>query len=121
MISETMLKKKIRFWDLQRNLKKSDMEYALRIYYQRESQGKKTAFLVRNRLVTFDDIRNYIRRKGVDDLESLGKAAPTRALTANIACYRILSINPVLLGGRARSRATQSHRFSLWILSKRPL
>ena len=44
------------------------MLHALRLYFQRESQGKKTVFIVRNRVITFDEIAKYFHRKGVHDL-----------------------------------------------------
>jgi len=84
--SEAMLKKKIRLWDLHRNLKEADMRHALRLYYERESQGKRTVFLVRNRLVPFEEIKRYFHRKGVDNLRSLAHSAFSGARTTHITC-----------------------------------
>jgi hypothetical protein len=80
-----MLKKRIRKWNLDRNHKQADMLYAVKIALERESQGKKTAFLIRGRVVTFEEVQHYFRRKGVRDLRSLVHDAAVP--TTRIECH----------------------------------
>jgi hypothetical protein len=76
-----MLKKRIRKWDLDRKNKHADMLFALKLAFEREAMGKKTVFLIRSRLVTFQDVKHYFRRKGIRDLEAAvsarGNTSPT--------------------------------------------
>ena len=81
-----MLKKRIQKWDLDRNHKQADMLYALRLAFQRQAQGKKTVFLIRGRIVTFDNIKQYFRRKGIHDLHSYMTNARIAAPTTRIDC-----------------------------------
>jgi hypothetical protein len=81
-----MLKKRIKKWDLDRNHKQTDMLYAVKIALERESQGKKSAFLIRGRVVTFEEVQHYFRRKGVRDLRSLVKDADVARPTTRIEC-----------------------------------
>jgi hypothetical protein len=81
-----MLKKRIAKWDLDRKHKELDMLYALRIAFQRESEGKMTVFFIRGRMVTFEDIKHYFRRKGVRDLQFLTREADTADPTTRIEC-----------------------------------
>jgi hypothetical protein len=81
-----MLKKRIKKWDLDRNHKQADMLYAVKIALERESQGKKSAFLIRGRMVTFEEVQHYFRRKGVRDLRSLVKDADVAQPTTRIEC-----------------------------------
>ena len=66
-----MLKKRIKKWDLDRKHKQADMLYAVKIALEREAQGKKTAFVIRGRVVAFEEVQHYFRRKGVRDLRAL--------------------------------------------------
>jgi hypothetical protein len=66
-----MLKKHITRWNLDKNLKHADMYAALSIALAREAQGKKSSFLNRGRLFTFDDIKHYFKRKGINDLHAM--------------------------------------------------
>jgi hypothetical protein len=59
---------------------------ALKLAFQREAQGKKTVFVIRGRVVTFENIKDYFRRKGVRDLQSLMNGSGTTALTTRIDC-----------------------------------
>jgi len=81
-----MLKKRIKKWDLDRKHKEADMLCALRLALPREAQGKDTVFSIRGRLVTFDDVKHYFRRKGVHDLESVMSGATAAAPTTRIDC-----------------------------------
>jgi hypothetical protein len=81
-----MLKKRIKKWDLDRNHKEADMLYSLRLALSREAQGKDTIFLIRGRVVTFDDIKQYFRRKRVHDLQSVMTDASAAAPTTRIDC-----------------------------------
>ena len=81
-----MLKKRIKKWDLDRHRKQADMLHAVKIALERESQGKKTAFLIRGRVVTFEAVQHYFRRKGVRDLRSLLKDANAAVPTTRIEC-----------------------------------
>jgi hypothetical protein len=81
-----MLKKRVKKWDLDRNHKQADMLYAVKIALERKSQGKKSAFLIRGRVVTFDEVQHYFRRKGVRDLRSLVKDADVARPTTRIEC-----------------------------------
>ncbi|KAH8598538.1 hypothetical protein B0O99DRAFT_591798 [Bisporella sp. PMI_857] len=82
-----MLKKRIKKWDLDRNHKQADMSYAVKIALERETLGKKTAFLIRGRCVTFEEVQHYFRRKGIRDLRALVKDADAAAPTTRIECY----------------------------------
>jgi hypothetical protein len=62
------------------------MLYAVKIALERESQGKKSAFLIRDRVVTFEEVQHYFRRKGVRDLRSLVKDADVARPTTRIEC-----------------------------------
>ena len=66
-----MLKKRIRKWDLDKKHKEPDMLVALQMALARESLGKKTTFVIRNREVTLEEIEHYFKRKGVRDLRAL--------------------------------------------------
>ena len=59
-----MLKKRIKEWDLDRKHKEPNTLFAMHSAFQREAQGKKTVFLVRDRIVTFQDVKQYFKRKG---------------------------------------------------------
>ena len=63
-----MLKKKITSWKIDRKNKKEEILAALRICLNRRQQGKKTSFRIRGRVIDEDEIRRYLRRKGVRDL-----------------------------------------------------
>jgi hypothetical protein len=82
-----MLKKRIRKWELDRNHKHADMLYAVQVALNRESQGKKTVFLIRGRVITFDEVQHYFRRRGVRDLRSLLKTADAAVPTTRIECH----------------------------------
>jgi len=82
-----MLKKRIKKWELDRNHKHADMLYAVQVALDRESQGKKTAFLIRGRVITFDEVQHYFRRRGVRDLRSLLKTAAAALPTTHIECH----------------------------------
>jgi hypothetical protein len=82
-----MLKKRITKWNLDKNLKHADMSAALSIALAREAQGKKSLFVNRGRLITFDDIRHYFKRRGIHDLHAMvagGTASKPESLTT---CY----------------------------------
>jgi hypothetical protein len=85
--SAAMLKKRIKKWSLDRNKKHADMLVALRLALEREAMRKKTVFSIRGRLVTFDDVRHYFRRKGIHDLKSLASDASTSSPTTQIDCH----------------------------------
>jgi hypothetical protein len=82
-----MLKKRIKKWELDRNHKESDMLYAVHIALPRESQGKKTVFVIRGRVVTLEEVQYYFRRKGVWDLRSLVNEADSTTPTTRIECH----------------------------------
>jgi hypothetical protein len=106
-----MLKKRIKKWDLDRNHKQADMLYAVKIALERESQGKKSAFLIRDRVITFEEVQHYFRRKGVRDLKSLVKDADVARPTTRIEWHTPEPANiPVQSGDRPVSGivATQS-------------
>jgi hypothetical protein len=63
------------------------MLYAVRIALERESQGKRTAFLIRGRIVTFEEVQHYFYRKGVRDLKSLLEDAADATPTTRIQCH----------------------------------
>jgi hypothetical protein len=52
-----MFKKRIKKWELDRNHKEADMLYAVHIALPRESQGKKTVFVIRGRVVTLEEVQ----------------------------------------------------------------
>ena len=81
-----MLKRRIAKWSLERKRKKSDMLAAIRLASQRQAQGKETIFWIRGRLVTFQDVKHYFRRKGVRDLQALMETADDTAPSTHIDC-----------------------------------
>ena len=81
-----MLKKRIAKWSLDRKHKQSDMLFALRLASQREAEGKKTVFNIRERKVTVEEIKHYFRRKGMLDTKSLIASAATAIPTTAIDC-----------------------------------
>jgi hypothetical protein len=81
-----MLKKRIKKWDLDRNHKQADMLHALALAWNRRKEGKETNFLIRGRLVTFPEVQNYFRRKGIRDLESLAGHTLDAKPTTRIEC-----------------------------------
>jgi len=82
-----MLKKRIKKWDLDRKHKQADMLYAVKIALEREAQGKKTAFVIRGRVVAFEEVQHYFRRKGVRDLRALVNDLETVESTTRIECH----------------------------------
>ena len=82
-----MLKKRIKKWDLDRKHKYPDMLYAAKVALDRKAQGKRTTFVIRSRIVTFEEVQHYFRRKGVRDLTSLLKDATAEELTTRIECH----------------------------------
>jgi hypothetical protein len=82
-----MLKKRINRWSLDKKRKEADMLVGLRIALEREAQGKKSIFLDRGRLVTFEDIKNYFKRKGIYDLHAIVGSPIGSASSALITCY----------------------------------
>jgi hypothetical protein len=82
-----MLKKRINKWSLDKKRKEADMLGALRIALEREAQGKKSIFLDRGRLVTFEDIKYYFRRKGVHDIHAMLAGLIASTSSALIKCY----------------------------------
>ncbi|KAL3422848.1 hypothetical protein PVAG01_04595 [Phlyctema vagabunda] len=83
---KSTLKKRIQRWDLDRKHKLPDMLYALRIASERRAQGKETTFLIRERVVTFDEIRHYFKRRGDRTLQSALAAAATADSTTAVRC-----------------------------------
>jgi hypothetical protein len=82
-----MLKKRINKWSLDKKRKRADMLGALRIALEREAQGKGSVFLDRGRLVTFEDIKYYFRRKGIHDLHTLAASPIATASSTLITCH----------------------------------
>ncbi|KAE9381186.1 hypothetical protein N431DRAFT_476070 [Stipitochalara longipes BDJ] len=82
-----MFKKRIKKWNLDRNHKQADMLYAVKIALNREAQGKKTAFVIRGRVVTFEEVQYYFRRKGIRDLRALVKDEDDVNPTTRIECH----------------------------------
>jgi hypothetical protein len=60
-----MLKKHIYKRNLDEKHKEPDSPAAQRIASEREAQGKKTNFVIRNREVTLEQVNHYFKRKGV--------------------------------------------------------
>jgi hypothetical protein len=82
-----MLKKRITKWNLDKNLKHADMSAALSIALAREAQGKKSVFLNRGRVVTFEEIKHYFRRKGIHDLQAMAAGLTASESESLITCY----------------------------------
>ncbi|KAE9372648.1 hypothetical protein N431DRAFT_457350 [Stipitochalara longipes BDJ] len=82
-----MLKKRIKKWNLDRNHKQADMLHAVRVALERQSLGKRTAFLIRGRVVSFEEVQRYFRKKGVRDLRVLVKNTNVLVPTTRIECY----------------------------------
>lgn len=102
-----MLKKRIKKWELDRNHKQADMVYAVAIALERQAQGKKTSFLIRGRVVTFEEVQHYFRRKGVRDLESLLNGADVTAPTTRIECHTPKPSNLTTADRHSQLRATR--------------
>ncbi|OCT45116.1 hypothetical protein CLCR_05986 [Cladophialophora carrionii] len=82
-----MLKTRIRKWGLDRKNKRPDMLYALRVVLERQALGKDTSFIIRDRVVTSDDIKRYFKRKGVLDLQALLRESPAADATTEVECH----------------------------------
>jgi hypothetical protein len=82
-----MLKKRITKWNLDKNLKRADMLAALSIALAREEQGKKSLFLNRGRLITFDEIKDYFKRKGIHDLHAMVAGCTASKPESLTTCY----------------------------------
>jgi hypothetical protein len=82
-----MLKKRITKWNLDKNFKHTDMSAALSIALAREAQGKKSIFLYRGRLITFDDIKHYFKRKCIHDLHAMVAGRTASKPESLITCY----------------------------------
>lgn len=82
-----MLKKRINKWNLDKKRKEADMLGALRVVLEREAQGKKSIFLDRGRLVTFEDIKYYFRRKGIHDLHTIVAGPIATESSSLITCH----------------------------------
>ncbi|KAH6717079.1 hypothetical protein BKA61DRAFT_573140 [Leptodontidium sp. MPI-SDFR-AT-0119] len=85
--TEPMLKKRIKKWDLDRKNKHADMIYAVRVALERERVGKQTNFLIRGRVVTFAEAKNFFRRKGIRDLQALVDRENHKHPTTEIRCH----------------------------------
>lgn len=93
-----MLKKRIKKWYLERKHKHADMLFALRLALEREAKGKKTVFMIRGCLFTFEGIKHYFRRKGVRNLQSFAFDTDNVFPTTQIDCR---TPEPERLVGRA--------------------
>lgn len=58
-----MFKKRIRAWDIDKKLKEDDVLEAMRLKAQRDAAGKPSELITRGRVVNFDRIWRYIKRK----------------------------------------------------------
>lgn len=82
-----MLKRRIARWGLGRNQNEAVVAEALRIAIQRETQSKKTAFIIGNRTVTRKEIDRYLQRKGICDAHSFITNSHRKAPTSAIIPY----------------------------------
>ncbi|KAL2173749.1 Clr5 domain-containing protein [Thermothelomyces heterothallicus CBS 202.75] len=57
-----MYRTRIRRWGIDKNNKGSEVAYMLRLKKQRDAQGKKSSFFLRNRPVDWEDIERYLSR-----------------------------------------------------------
>ena len=83
----SMLKKRIRKWNLDRYCKEPYMLYAARMAFERHTRGKETNFVIRGRLVTLDEVKRYFRRKGVRDLHSILPTAIDISDSTEVQCH----------------------------------
>jgi hypothetical protein len=88
-----MLKKRIHKWNLDKKHKEPDMLAALRIASEREAQGKKTSFVIRNREVTLEQVKHYFKRKGI--MRVLPAASEIRTSESSMSCYTPRATTPV--------------------------
>ncbi|KAL2156675.1 hypothetical protein VTH82DRAFT_1420 [Thermothelomyces myriococcoides] len=57
-----MYRTRIRRWGIDKNNKGSEVAYMLRLKKQRDTQGKKSSFFIRNRPVDWEDVERYLSR-----------------------------------------------------------
>ncbi|PMD31519.1 hypothetical protein L207DRAFT_472191 [Hyaloscypha variabilis F] len=70
-----MYKARIKKWNLDKKTKEAEAWALLRKKLQREAAGKESAFRVRGKTVTIDDVLRYFKRKGILDPETQTPAA----------------------------------------------
>jgi serine/threonine protein kinase len=87
VVRVAMLKKRISEWRLDKKNKEQDMLSALRIALQREDQGKKSVFLIRDREITFEEIKHYFRRKGIRNIYTFAADSETNASVSSMSYY----------------------------------
>lgn len=63
------------------------MSAALSIALAMEAQGKNSVFLNRGRVVTFEEIKHYFRRKGIHDLQAMAAGRTASESESLITCY----------------------------------
>jgi hypothetical protein len=70
MFRERQYKRRIALWNLDKNIKDSDMKVMLRVQLQRRNQeGKETAFYLHGRPVAHQKLERYLRRKALSENE----------------------------------------------------
>ncbi|KAN0092365.1 hypothetical protein V8E51_018212 [Hyaloscypha variabilis] len=91
-----MYKARIKKWNLDKKTKEAEAWALLRKKLQREAVGKESAFRVRGKTVTIDDVLRYFKRKGILDPETQTRAAGPPTPPA-IECWTpVPSPNPEL-------------------------
>jgi hypothetical protein len=81
-----MYKTRIARWGLDKKLKKSEVEFILRIQTQRSAIGKKSAFQLRGRPVDMDAVERYRKRSGITMRDILMPKTPTACPPATLRC-----------------------------------
>ena len=87
-----MLKKRIHKWNRDKKHKEPDMLAVLHIASEREAQGKKTSFVIRNRDVTLEQVKHYFKHKGV--MRFLPAASEIRTPESSMSCYTPWATTP---------------------------
>lgn len=70
LLSAKMYKDRIKKWNLDKKTKEEEAWAILRKQMHREAAGKESAFKVRGKAVTIDDVLRYFKRKGLLDPEA---------------------------------------------------
>ncbi|CZR68508.1 uncharacterized protein PAC_18407 [Phialocephala subalpina] len=97
--SQPMLKKRIRKWNLNRNLRQADMLRALSLALERGKVGKRSNFETKGRVLSSDDVKWWLKRKGVQNVEPLAvpDADANSQTTTDIRCYTPIPCESMLL------------------------
>ncbi|KIN01170.1 hypothetical protein OIDMADRAFT_145279 [Oidiodendron maius Zn] len=101
--TERQYKRRIALWNLDKNIKDSDMKVMLRVQLQRRNQeGKETAFYLHGRPVPHQKLERYLRRKALSEADIMSWNMP---LPSYITCHTPTYETAPQMGESSRSGA----------------